>query len=148
MKLFFDHRSRGSTFPLPLRHLSLLIYLRARNTLPTLLNLAGMSGLTTENVTAEPRDASQSSSAPDMANTRIPRALEMLEVLDTVMNFAENATLAACARVSSRWSALALDHLWRHMESIVPIMELISPLALPEVDDDDDEAWVSRLLVP
>lgn len=86
------------------------------------------------------------SSSTPVEKAASPRALGIPEVLDVVLGYSSNGTLAVCTRVCSSWSSPSLDRLWRDMESIVPILELISPLRLVEKEDGSQQ-WVRLMLL-
>ncbi|KAG8910825.1 hypothetical protein FRC01_006107, partial [Tulasnella sp. 417] len=50
------------------------------------------------------------------------------ELLLAVFSYAEQRELAAAARVCQKWSTLALDALWKDLDSVVPLVELVIPL--------------------
>ncbi|KAG8919997.1 hypothetical protein FRC01_000983 [Tulasnella sp. 417] len=78
------------------------------------------------------------------------------ELLDGVLSFATLPTLASCAVVCQRWSQVALDRLWKQLDSILPLLELVTSLemledialrvpdALEALSDDLSEADWSR----
>ncbi|KAG9032243.1 hypothetical protein FS837_002777 [Tulasnella sp. UAMH 9824] len=61
---------------------------------------------------------------PDHARD-FPLALE--EILRLILQFAEQPSLVAAARVCKFWSHIALDERWRSLPSISPLLELVAP---------------------
>ncbi|KIO32348.1 hypothetical protein M407DRAFT_4540 [Tulasnella calospora MUT 4182] len=57
------------------------------------------------------------------------RLLSTPELLLTIFSFADKGTLLASARVCQTWSPQALDYLWRDLDSVVPLLQLICPTA-------------------
>lgn len=77
------------------------------------------------------------------ANSGTRRALEIPEVLESILACAENSTLASCATVSRSWTSIALDKLWRDLKCIVPLLEILSPLEAAIGDGGGDMTeWV------
>ncbi|KIO32335.1 hypothetical protein M407DRAFT_18650 [Tulasnella calospora MUT 4182] len=61
------------------------------------------------------------------------------ELASMVFAFADQATLAACAVVCPLWKEPALDELWKHLDSVLPLTELlpdVGTLSLSEEVDD------------
>lgn len=56
-------------------------------------------------------------------------ALRTPEVLRTIFTLSNRPTCAAAALVCSVWKELAVDVLWRHLPSMLPLLELMGPLA-------------------
>lgn len=52
------------------------------------------------------------------------------ELLASVLSFATQSTLASCAVVCKPWSDLGLDYLWRHLDSVFPLLELVLDMEL------------------
>ncbi|KAG8920924.1 hypothetical protein FRC01_000526, partial [Tulasnella sp. 417] len=52
------------------------------------------------------------------------------ELVDGVLSFATRPTLVSCALVCKRWSQVALDRLWKQLDSIFPLLELVTSLEL------------------
>ncbi|KAG8911945.1 hypothetical protein FRC01_005385 [Tulasnella sp. 417] len=74
----------------------------------------------------------------------VPRALRIPEVLLEIFVASTDSTRAAAARVCRTWSTLALDVLWRDMESPIPLLQVLSPLQpkqTPEQDGETYEDW-------
>lgn len=68
---------------------------------------------------------------------------EMLAIYDVLMHilsYSQQRDLAAAARVSRVWSDVALDCLWREIESVLPLVEILFPL----VETDDGEWSFTR----
>lgn len=57
-------------------------------------------------------------------------ALQIPEIFKEVKLMSDRTECAVAARVSRAWSPVALDVLWRELDSIYPVLELISPLKL------------------
>ncbi|KAG8945177.1 hypothetical protein FRC04_001156 [Tulasnella sp. 424] len=55
-------------------------------------------------------------------------AVQTPELLLAVFSNVERKHLTAVARVCQKWSTLALDFIWRDLDSVVPLVELIVPL--------------------
>ncbi|KAG8920000.1 hypothetical protein FRC01_000986 [Tulasnella sp. 417] len=66
------------------------------------------------------------------SNKKDPAAdpLAVPELLAHVFSFATASTLSSCALVCKQWSEVALDRLWRHLESMFPLLELLMGLEL------------------
>ncbi|KIO32394.1 hypothetical protein M407DRAFT_214358 [Tulasnella calospora MUT 4182] len=75
----------------------------------------------------------KTSVAVEMRSTKKTRAdpLAVPELLTNVLSFATHSTLASCALVCKQWSEVALARLWRHLESVFPLLELVMDLELP-----------------
>lgn len=52
----------------------------------------------------------------------------MPEVIGNIVNLADSCTQASAARISKRWSEGALDCIYRHMDSITPLLKLLGPM--------------------
>ena len=57
-----------------------------------------------------------------------PSAFEVEEILDRILSFANNATLLSCISVDKSWFQSSGKRVWRHLDSLRPLIELISPL--------------------
>lgn len=69
----------------------------------------------------------------------------MLAVYEIICNILQNCQRhdqAVAARVSRLWCDVALDCLWRNIDSVVPLLRLLSPLVIGE------SGLVSILLPP
>ncbi|KAG8968655.1 hypothetical protein FRC05_001461 [Tulasnella sp. 425] len=54
------------------------------------------------------------------------------ELLANVLSFATESTLVSCAVVCKPWSDIALDYLWRDLDSVFPLLELVMDIHLLE----------------
>ncbi|KAG8944663.1 hypothetical protein FRC04_001627 [Tulasnella sp. 424] len=52
------------------------------------------------------------------------------ELLANVLSFATHSALASCAVVCKPWSEVALDYLWRDLDSVFPLLELVMDIHL------------------
>ncbi|KIO32396.1 hypothetical protein M407DRAFT_18707 [Tulasnella calospora MUT 4182] len=57
-------------------------------------------------------------------------ALAVPELLANFFSFATQSTLGTCALVCKLWSEVALDELWKHLDSVFPLLELVMSLEL------------------
>ncbi|KAG8945169.1 hypothetical protein FRC04_001148 [Tulasnella sp. 424] len=64
-------------------------------------------------------------------------ALSIPEILSLIFAKAPRQTQAACALVCKNWSEVTLDELWRHLEHIQPILNLITG-GRPFYDHDEN----------
>ncbi|KIO23774.1 hypothetical protein M407DRAFT_26773 [Tulasnella calospora MUT 4182] len=71
----------------------------------------------------------------------VPRALRIPEVLLEIFVASTDSTRAAAARVCRSWSSLALDVLWRDMESPIPLLQVLSPLQPKQTPEQDGETY-------
>lgn len=56
--------------------------------------------------------------------------LAVPELLASILSFATSSTLASCAVMCKPWSQVALDKLWKHMDSVFPLLELVLNMEL------------------
>ncbi|KAG8955282.1 hypothetical protein FRC00_005457 [Tulasnella sp. 408] len=68
------------------------------------------------------------------------RALAIPEILISVLSLCEKADLGRAALTSRKWSPVALDYLWKELNSIVPLLVLIRPLRLV-LDTEEKKIW-------
>ncbi|KAG8854563.1 hypothetical protein FRB96_007433 [Tulasnella sp. 330] len=78
---------------------------------------------------AKPSDEQDDIDRPPLSG-RARRALEVLEILRNVLDLVGHNDKAAMARVSKRWSSPALDSLWAHLDSVLPLLETVVPLTV------------------
>ena len=71
-------------------------------------------------------------------------ALHVPELLERILRYTWQDTLANSARVARFWSELALDILWEELPCILPLLEIVGPLQLNE----SDGGWVRLYLSP
>ncbi|KAG8924040.1 hypothetical protein FRC00_005570 [Tulasnella sp. 408] len=71
----------------------------------------------------------------------VPRALRIPEVLLDIFSVSTDSTRAAAARVCRSWSTLALDVLWRDMQSPIPLLQILSPLQPKQTPEQDGETY-------
>ena len=57
----------------------------------------------------------------------MPRALQVLELLDMVIRDLDKGTLTKAARVCKEWSSVALGHLWETQTDPLPLFKLLAP---------------------
>lgn len=67
-----------------------------------------------------------------------PPALRLPEILDRVLMLASQSTQATSAQICQTWSVISLKWLWRDLESVFPLLLILSPLVL-----NNDRQWVS-----
>jgi hypothetical protein len=60
-------------------------------------------------------------------DSAMPRALQVLELLDMVLRGLDRKTLAKAARVCRDWSNIALGHLWETLIDLLPLFKLLAP---------------------
>lgn len=65
------------------------------------------------------------------------------EIVRNIVDFLEDEDKVSSACVCKLWSQHALDSLWRHLESIMPVFLLIGPL---ERNEDDKLVCHSKVL--
>lgn len=85
------------------------------------------------------------------------RALAISEVLELTFSLCRRRDAVQCARVCTSWKDLALDRVWRDLESLLPLFEILAPLDLlgesssgssddsSESETDDSQSEVGRL---
>lgn len=56
--------------------------------------------------------------------------LAVPELLANVLSFATQSTLASCALACKSWSDVALDILWRNLDSVFPLLEMLVGMEL------------------
>ncbi|KAG8843061.1 hypothetical protein FRB96_004378 [Tulasnella sp. 330] len=68
---------------------------------------------------------------PAVVKSRPPahRALSVSDILDEIIERLPNSGRAASARVSSRWLEPSLEKLWKNLNSILPLLKLVSALS-------------------
>ncbi|KAG8950574.1 hypothetical protein FRC04_007393 [Tulasnella sp. 424] len=69
----------------------------------------------------------------------VPRPLRIPEVLLEIFAASDNSTRAVSARVCRSWSNLALDVLWRDMNSPIPLLQILSPLQPKQTPADAEQ---------
>ena len=57
-----------------------------------------------------------------------PSAFEVEEILDRILSFANNATLLSCISVDKSWFQSSGKRVWRYLDSIKPLVALLSAL--------------------
>ena len=72
------------------------------------------------------------------------RALETSDNLHLIFEHLENEDLLACALTCQIWTPVALDGLWKDLNSVLPLLLLMSPLK--SVKDNDETKWVNITL--
>lgn len=50
------------------------------------------------------------------------------EIIDNILDLATSGSRVQAARVCQNWSSSSLDRIWRELPSILPLLELLSPL--------------------
>ncbi|KAG9047628.1 hypothetical protein FS837_001821 [Tulasnella sp. UAMH 9824] len=63
------------------------------------------------------------------ASQEMHRVLAVHEIVSNILRNVERHGLAMAARVSRLWSDIAPDWLWRELDSVLPLLRLLSPLA-------------------
>lgn len=58
--------------------------------------------------------------------------LAIYEILIHILSYSEKRDLAVAARISRAWSGVALDCLWRKIDSILPLLETLSPIVMTD----------------
>ncbi|KAG9012729.1 hypothetical protein FRB93_001282 [Tulasnella sp. JGI-2019a] len=56
-------------------------------------------------------------------------ALSVPDILEEIMGRSSNSTRAVAACLSSQWLDVALEKLWKDLDSVLPLLKLISPLS-------------------
>ncbi|KAG8917299.1 hypothetical protein FRC01_002553 [Tulasnella sp. 417] len=59
-------------------------------------------------------------------------AVFIVEIIMQILRNLGKSELPAAARVCSSWTGVALDMLWKEMESVLPIMALLGPISIRE----------------
>ncbi|KAG8944664.1 hypothetical protein FRC04_001628 [Tulasnella sp. 424] len=67
------------------------------------------------------------------------------ELLANVLSFATESTLVSCAVVCKPWSDIALDYLWRDLDSVFPLLELVMDIHLLEGLESSGYLGLERL---
>ena len=70
----------------------------------------------------------QAATEVEETDTRLFPALQLREVLYEVMAHLDNNTIASAARVSSRWSDIALDTLYRRSPELFDLVSILAPI--------------------
>lgn len=60
--------------------------------------------------------------------SKIEAALEIPEVLSRIIGQADSKDQTVAARTSKAWNEAALNCIWRRLDSIVPLLKILSPL--------------------
>lgn len=68
----------------------------------------------------------------------MPRVIEIPELLGYIFIYLDRKSLAAAARTNKFWSEHALDVLWKHLPTVTPILELMSPLHCVNAGDNEN----------
>ncbi|KAG8989718.1 hypothetical protein FRB90_002111, partial [Tulasnella sp. 427] len=71
--------------------------------------------------------------------------LTVPELLELILSFASQSELVKSAIVCKFWSMLALDRLWKDLDSVFPLLELVVTRELLNVLDSSDADFVQRL---
>lgn len=62
------------------------------------------------------------------------------ETFCTILSYlSEDSDLYSTSLVCTAWSELSLDHLWKKMHSLFPLLQILAPMA----HDEDAGTWVS-----
>ena len=68
--------------------------------------------------------------SPVMPSPAIRRVLEVPELLDTIFRFLDDSSNASNARVCKKWLDVALDILWRHVDDLYTLFNILAPLRI------------------
>lgn len=60
--------------------------------------------------------------------TAMERTLSISEVLDRVLSFNDRADSSRCACVCKAWLEVALDHVWREVDTVKALFQLLGTL--------------------
>ncbi|KAH8109617.1 hypothetical protein DFH11DRAFT_1730892 [Phellopilus nigrolimitatus] len=96
-------------------------------------------------------DAAANVSSPACSSlSGLQRVLAVEELLDVIFDFATRDTKARCARVCKSWSNVALDSLWKSMDSVRPALSLLSPMVeeVPGFGEKSRELKFARKVRP
>lgn len=63
-------------------------------------------------------------------------ALNLPEIVAGILEASDQADRAASARVCREWSTIALDKLWRSLDSLLPLFVLLSPVVMHDTLDE------------
>jgi hypothetical protein len=74
------------------------------------------------------------------------RALAIPELLELIFGFGDDTLLYACALVCQAWSNVALDLLWRDVDNLFNILNILCPLKGEILLPDGSQQWVSPVL--
>ncbi|KAG8944659.1 hypothetical protein FRC04_001623 [Tulasnella sp. 424] len=77
--------------------------------------------------TAKVSEANEAGASTQMARVD---PLAVPELLANVLSFATQSTLASCALACKSWSDVALDVLWRNLDSVFPLLEMLMGMEL------------------
>ncbi|TFY78812.1 hypothetical protein EWM64_g5200 [Hericium alpestre] len=72
-----------------------------------------------------PRKATSTSAMP--YDSTASRVLAIPELLDLIFGYGNKSTNARCARVCKRWTELALDNMWRHLDELYHLFSHLVP---------------------
>ncbi|KAG8995217.1 hypothetical protein FRB90_000241 [Tulasnella sp. 427] len=72
--------------------------------------------------------------------------LSIPEILQRIFQAADRSSLRASACVCQRWSAIALDQLWRSLSSILHLLALLAPRTLISTAGSDPNALIKALV--
>jgi hypothetical protein len=67
------------------------------------------------------------------------RVLAIPELLDIIISFLEKGDALSCALVSKAWSTVALDVLWREIDSGVDLLRQLGPMCSDAISDSTNE---------
>ena len=79
-------------------------------------------------------------------NAQRDRVFTTLNILNDILEYTGETKLSAyaCARTCSKWKEPALDVLWGHMDSFMPLLCLLGQLAIqPTSPKNDKHEYVS-----
>ena len=71
-----------------------------------------------------------------MGSNTAHRILLSPEVLDMIFKNLDDKDLANAARVCRLWSPIALDVLWREIEDLKVLLQLLAPMKKKETEKD------------
>ncbi|KAG8943932.1 hypothetical protein FRC04_002420 [Tulasnella sp. 424] len=69
------------------------------------------------------------------------QVLGIYEILDHIFSYSSKRDLALAARVSRLWSSIALDYLWREIDSVFPLLKV----GFPPVKVDGERVLTGRI---
>jgi hypothetical protein len=65
----------------------------------------------------------------DLAPSRVPEVLGVPELLNTIVSCLEDGDVFKCALVCKSWSSVALDVLWRTVNSVPNLMSIFGGMS-------------------
>ncbi|KAG8986311.1 hypothetical protein FRB94_002893 [Tulasnella sp. JGI-2019a] len=91
-----------------------------------------------QSITQDNEYKSESSPSPSPSGLRRPykiftspshQAFSIPDILEEILERSSDSARAVAARLSSQWLDVALEKLWKDLDSVLPLLKLISPLS-------------------